>query len=322
MARGGTGSEPQLSDVESVLGDRVANFLAERVGDNLADANVVYFNPRSDSPVPDLIRSFLASPAMPLVDMSRVMAVHLHRLQRPISPPGLLLVLDVDIGNRRALVILKVEEEDGVQIASREELTDRRGFRMILQEDLFLTQKTRIYKVGEFSQVDGETRGRVLDKQRGQAVLVAGFFMRFLGCTFGARADLETKTFMDEAESFFNQSITDPNKRTRYETALIAELASHSGDIRIPEFAQRHLDLEDRNDFEERMTQAQLPRRVAKDTSLIRSRLDRVAWVFASGVSVLAPPDKADLVKLEQLAEVTRLVVEDHLQRTIGHGRR
>ena len=200
------GPQPELSDVESQLGERVELFLAERLTNNLTDAYVVEFDPATTSPVPHLVREFFDDLSK-LVTMSRAMATHLYTCQGAISPAGLLLVAEIGIDGRLALAILKVEEEDEVQIAIRQELVGQRGFTMVLREDLFFTQKTRVYKVSKFEIVDQSIEGRVLDRQQGPGTLVAGFFLTgFLGCRFGPRADISTQHFMDQAESILQQS--------------------------------------------------------------------------------------------------------------------
>lgn len=317
------GREPELSDVESDLGPRVAGFLAEKIADNLADANVVHFDPTTTSPVPGLVRAFFGADDSSIVAMSRTMASHLHSCQRAVSPAGLLLVLEVSVDHRRELVILKVEEENGVQIAAREELADQRGFRMILQEDLFLTQTTRVYKVGAFMASGGDVEGRVLDRQRGAGRIMASFFLKdFLGCEFGTRADLSTQAFMDNAEAFINTQVSEPGTQARYETALLAELQSHAGEIRVRQFANQHLDVEHRQSFEDVLRAERVPMVVPKDVTLVRNRIDRVQWVFESGVSVLAPRDRVDVVDVTRVGDLTRLIIEDRLRRTVGHGRR
>jgi hypothetical protein len=319
------GPEPELSDVESELGERVALFLAERIANNLADAYVVQFDPTTASPVPALVRDFFGNPSA-LVAMSRAMATHLHTCQgalRAMSPAGLLLVAEIAIDQRLALAILKVEEEDGVQIATRQELVGQRGFRMVLQEDLFFTQKTRVYKVSKFEIIDQSIEGRVLDSQQGPGTLVAGFFLtNFLGCRFGVRADLSTQQFMNTAEAFFNNRVTDSGTRTRYEIALLAVMHSNDENIRVRQFASTYLNLEHQREFEENMRDAGVPKNVPKDVTLVSHRIENIQWQFASGIFVVAPPDQAGTVNTEMDGERTRLTIEGKLTKTSGRGNR
>lgn len=325
LSRPQASPEPELSDVESELGSDVALFLARRISDNLADAYVVDFDPLSKSPVPGLIDEFFRDPSV-LVRISREMAFNLHACQPPVSPAGLLMVAELSIDQRLALAILKVEEEDGLQIAKREELKDQRGYKMVLREDLFLTQKTRVYKVGKFELVAGSLEGRVLDKQQGTGTLVAGFFLKkFLGCRFGTRADLTTQAFMDAAESFFNAKVADSSTRARYEIALLSEMQSHSPNIRVRQFAAAHLDLDDRAAFEHAIVDAGVPTNVPKDVSLITNRIEAIQWLFEDGISVVAPPASAQRVSAESLNDETartRLTIEGRLRRTSGRGKR
>jgi hypothetical protein len=316
------GPAPELSDVESQLGERVELFLADRIANNLADAYVVEFDPTTDSPVPDLVRAFFNDPSI-LVTMSRAMATHLHACQGAISPSGLLFVAEIAIDGRLALAVLKVEEEDGVQIATRQELVGQRGFSMVLREDLFFTQKTRVYKVSKFEVVAQSIEGRVLDRQQGPGTLVAGFFLaRFLGCRFGPRADLSTQSFMNQAESFFNTRVIDTATRARYEIALLAELQSNDQNIRVRQFALTHLDLEHRHDFEAELRQAGVPMNVPKDVTLISNRIESIQWMFENGISVVAPPAGARTVNTQMVGERTRLIIEGRLRKTSGRGRR
>src|ERR1700678_4341592 len=84
---GATSPGPELSEVETELGERVEALLTERISNNLADAYAVAFDAASLSPVPEQIERFFADPDC-LVDMSKILAMHLWGCQGAISPAG------------------------------------------------------------------------------------------------------------------------------------------------------------------------------------------------------------------------------------------
>lgn len=168
--------------------------------------------------------------------------------------------------------------------------------------------------------------GAVSDKQRGYQpkTEVADFFLkRFLGCQLLEAADITTKQFFNAAEEFINGHISDPARKARYNIALLAEMNNSSAVVRPRDFAQQHLELDDRQPFIAHLETNNLPIAVIeKDKTLVASQIQRLQVEFSSRLSVLGSPQAfQEHVKISQMEDGrTRLVIEDQLNQV--HGKR
>jgi hypothetical protein len=172
-----TSQGPTLSEVESILDPTVGLFFRERISKTLAStAFEVELDPDAGSPVPTLIAALLADQPDDFVDTSQKMAGHLHESQDGVSPAGLLTVIRCTLGDRRAIGIMKLEKEEGTRVR-RTTQDGHKTFSVSHIADLMLTGKTRVFKVGLFTRVDGESviEGLVCDKQKRLNTTVAYF---------------------------------------------------------------------------------------------------------------------------------------------------
>ncbi|WP_298384503.1 nucleoid-associated protein [Ferrimicrobium sp.] len=325
LATGASG-EPVLSEVESPLTQDVRNFFKERIASSLGSAAYdVELDGSTTSPVPRLILDNLTSRKNGFVAMSQEMARHLYLCQKGNSPEGLLTVCEVTIGDQGGLAVLKLEKEEGARV----ELADTEGGRTLSVQhlhDLMLTERTKVFKVGLFVQT-GDDRdsieGSVCDTQRGYGGTVAHFFLeQFLGCRLREQPEITTKRFFDTTESFINDEIADPETKTRYQVALLAELNGTRDKVSIRAFANNNLDVDDRKPFMDRIEEARLPStEFDKDNHLVRSRLRRIQIAFESGVSVLASPENiGEQVKIvtDSTNGQTTVEITDRLKRMNG----
>jgi hypothetical protein len=206
---------------------------------------------------------------------------------------------------------------------------DKRTFNIEHLRELMLTSKTKVFKIGLFVKRDGSDggiEGAVSDKQRGYLpkTEVADFFLkRFLGCNLVEAPDVSTKRFFNATEEFINEEVDDPLRKARYNIALLAELNDTGTVLRPRDFAQRHLDVDDRQRYITFLETKDVPTTaIQKDKTLIAGQIQRLQIDFSSGLAVLGSPESfREHVQMSQLDDGrTRVQIEDRLNRV--HGKR
>lgn len=321
--------EPNLSDVESPADQDIKNYFRERIIKSLGTAAYhVVPDGASTSPVPEAVFALLADDYADFVPHSQLMARHLFESQNKINSPGLLVVAAGRIEGRRSLGLMKLEREQGVRV-EEEHLNGGITFNIEHVRDLMLTDTTKVFKVGVFvleGQGVADLEGIVSDKQRGYQprTEIADFFLaRFLGCKLEEQAEVTTKRFFVAAQDYINDEVTDPEHKARYQLALLAELGSNRATLRVAAFAGDHFSDNDRAAFLNRMEEEGVPRVIDKDTTRIRSQLQRIQIDFESGILVISPYDVFDEhVAIEVLdGGETRVLIQDRLNRVKGRGR-
>jgi len=125
---------------------------------------------------------------------------------------------------------------------------------------------------------------------------IAHFFLStFLGCTYATKPETSTRGFFEATEEWFNRAVPNPEKKTRYEQALLAEMNSAHQLIRPSQFAADYIEVGDRQSLIEHLGALGVPtNQFRKDNKLIQSKLKRIEYKFASGVSVLLRPDSIE----------------------------
>ncbi|WP_242453420.1 nucleoid-associated protein [Mycolicibacterium sp. P9-64] len=314
---------PKLSEIVSPYDAEVARFFERKISESLSKSKHAIQPADDERRVPILIAEQLADPKDGLLDASTSLAGHLFAAQSGAMSPGLLVVME---GTYRSaapfLAVLKLEKEEGARAATTE-IDGRSTFSVEYMKDLFLTGRTRVFKVSVFMVGDADPpklRGWISDPQS-RGIAVADFFLDvFLGCALVDDPRITTRQFHTEAESFINNRVADPATKMRYETALVAELQGNSTEINIRSFAARHLDLHDRAPFEKAVTTAGVARSFVKDTS--QTKLARVQYEFMQGVKVSYPADTPDdVVSVSGRADGrTELQVVDNLKKLNSRG--
>jgi hypothetical protein len=324
LAGGAKAPKLVLSEIDSQLTPELKNYFAERIRTSLATAAYdVSFDPGTSSPVPEVIGTYLYEEKPSLVEMSKKIATHLHESQTAVNNPGLLVVAEVIVDGRRSLGILKLEKEEGVRVRATKH-QEKRTFDIEHLRDLMLTERTRVFKVGLFIK-----RGRgpdsaeavVSDKQRGflPKTEIADFFLRkFLGCTLREAPDVETKRFFTSTETYINEKVEDPAIKARYQIALMAELNASRSQIRPKQFAEQHLDLDDRQSYIDFLSESGVSSTlIDKDVGLIAAQLRRVQVDLESGIAVLGTAESFEShVKMRKVqGGRTRIEIEDRVKR-------
>ncbi len=315
----------RLSEMESVLDQELRNFFRERVVAGLqSGAYGVAFDAESESPVPALILDNLGQQTKDFVTMSRETAEHLHVAQKGTASSGLLIVMQGSLRQMSALAILKLERQRGL-LATPQEHDGKVTFDIQQVHNLMLTEKTRVFKVGLFLQ-EGDTLntvwGQVSDKQRGERPVteVAGYFLRtFLGCRLREEPEVTTKRFFQATQAFINDKVSDAATKARYHVALLATLNNQEDAVRPRDFAEEHLDIDERQLYMEWLFEEGVPtNEFPKDIGTIAGQLKRIQLDFEGGVTILATPEALgdrNHVSIDPLGDdLTRVVIEDRLK--------
>ena len=300
---GETVSQVGYSEIDSELNDELRNYFRERILSSVTSAGYdVIFRERPRSPVPDWISEHLRGITDDFVETSKQIADHLYQSQTAVNSPGLLCLVEVTVQRSIGLAVLKLDKVSAIRV----EPARRRGietFNLEHLRDLILSQKNKVFKASVFFPLPGgadpdDVEGVVSDNQRGFAPTteVADFFLReFLGCELVESPDVATRRYFQYAEDFFSERAIDPEKKTLYEAALISDLNNQRTVVRPRDFAETHLDLEDRQDFIEWLSDNRVEtRQFEKDTALIKNRLRKISYEFESGINVLIPPETLD----------------------------
>jgi hypothetical protein len=289
---------PDLTDAAIDLQPQDRSYLNLRMRTTLGGyARPVVESDDEDCPTPALVKGLLNG-TEDLVASSRAIAQLMHEKQAGISSPGLLLVVEGELDGDKALLIAKIEHEQGMRVELTENAAGQRVFEAEFLKNLIFGQNTKVFKVGVFSDVDesDRLRGHVVDIQQ-QSHGVALFFVnRVLGCEFTQRADVLTERFKRTAEKWINTQISDPERQATYEIAILSELKKPSATIAVGGFAQEHIaDADERESFLSVMESAGLPKApMPKDTALIESSIRRVKIQTKRNATILVPPDMKD----------------------------
>lgn len=286
----------QLSEAPCQLNNDVRTALQARLRGVLASTGrEIVEDPDSKSSLPDYVHAFLTGETN-LVDVS-VELVHLLRSsQSGVNSAGLLLVADARLGGVHSLLIVKLEQETGMQ-ATETVVNGLRTFDMKYLADLLFTEKSKIHKVALFSE-DGISEDRIegwaADRQL-SGRMAAFFLERFLGCRQKNEPREVTRRFHDATTEWINSYIVDPDIRINYLLAVLAELQSPTSVLNPVAFAQQHLDILHRDAFIEHLQAVDVPSRTFdKDTELLDSRLKNMRVGFANGAFIVAPVNIED----------------------------
>jgi hypothetical protein len=278
-----------LCEAEVSLEKAEKTFLEDRIRSALTDnARPVEEDPSLVSDTPILIKNLLSGSG-DFIQNSQTIAVTLFTCQPPISPGGLLVLIEGRVEGSNCVLVAKLEHEEGVRVEQIENDSGHLTYRTEYLKNLILGEGTKVFKVGIFDEVgeDHRLRGNVIDVQHGRHGVASYFLEGVLGCRFVERADVNTQRFFVASEKWFN-SLSDVEKSARYEIALLAEMQSSERNLSPRIFATRHLDVEDRDTF---MTEMKIAAPMAKVVTLIAPQIKRVKIQTFRHASVFVPPE-------------------------------
>lgn len=314
-----------FSEVESPLTPANRNFFQERISTSLSSSAFdVVVDQETTSPVPEYINQIISGDSEDFVEISRGIAQHLYNCQNRVNSPGIVALVQATIQQIQTLVILKLEREEGIRV-HQENVDGQRTFTIEQFTDLMMTDGTKVFKVGlfyNFGQDLATVQGCVSDKQRGNEVGISDFFLRqFLGCRFRESPNITTKNFFNSTEEFINQHLTEAQSKADYTIALLATLKNQENTINPWEFADRNMQISDRQKYIDFIEEKGVPtQEFKKDTSQIKNNIRKVQMELKSGILILGQPDVfKDKIKITNIDEETvRIEIEDEIQKTSG----
>ena len=288
--RDGEGLEPLLTSSAIDLDVELTSYFASKITNRLAHKSLeVIADPDRDQTATNALGEILSDDAR-LVPESQVLARRLWAVQDKTNSSGLLAVLGGRLGGRSCVAVLKLERQRGISF----EIDPSSGtVDLELLRNLTLTDKTKVYKTALFFAADGDLSGYVADDQRTSArgAQVAGFFLgRFLGCKPKQPAAELTYKFVKVLNEAINAVVESPERRGRYQVAVLATMQDNATDIRPRDFVERHLDVQDQPQVLARLAGAGFSAGMTfqKDTS--RVKVDEFKINFSSGMVLVGPP--------------------------------
>lgn len=288
---GGVRLDPKLSQGLSPLEGPSAQFLERKFIDAMEEANDIVRMSDPVSPVPGLIRDYYTG-ARSLLATSQAVATRLQEVQTGVTSDGLLLVARAEREGVQTLLIAKMEHERGARAEPIMNAAGESVYQIEVLDDLFLTSKTKVFKVASFDArcSDWDSfRGKLTDSQIGGRNLADYFLHDFLGCERARRAEALTQAFFKAATKAIRAlTIQD---RARAHVAIVSELQSHSGQVRVRDFANAHLPLSVRDQFVAAVSNENVPLVFTKDTTLIANDLNSVQIKFENGSILYSLPE-------------------------------
>jgi len=318
-ARVAPGQRPTLSETECELDARRIAHLKDRLVSAVGSRSAydIVFSEGTRSPVPDSVRGYTRRYDLDLfVRQSQAVANFLFELQFGTVSSGLLAVMDGAIQGRAAVVILKIERQEGFQL----ELTNRGGratFAISVLDNLVLTEGTRLFKAALFERAgtgDDEFHAAACDSQKSVRTAddVAKFWLRFLGCEVSERPRVRTTRFFETVLGFINQTVTDPIEKNDVYEHLVSELKSQRRTLSPRTFMDDYIPTQLRVPFRQYFETANVPMtQFPKDLEDIKRQLRRRSLLTTRGVSITVPVEEEHIVDIAE----DRIVVNDSLQR-------
>ena len=304
-------ADPVLSETDSALTPDLRNYFREKITKSMvAAASDVIFDAEIDSPVSAIVSGCLVTEEMGFIAASWELAGHLHKSQTGINPAGLLIVVEATIDDKNAIIVLKLEREDGVRV-QQQEIAGKKTFSVEHIRDLMFTGKTKVFKAAVFVQ-DGTAFESVTisvsDKQNGakRGSEIADFFLkRFLGCKLSEAPDVVTERFFAASQTFINENVADPENKAKYQIALMATLNNQQDAVHPWHFAEENLAVQDRDTFIHALEEKQVPtQQFPKDTAGLGPMLKKLQMNFQSGLVLVASPQAyEDHVKISELED-------------------
>jgi hypothetical protein len=307
-------AEPQLSEAVCQLTDDVRTKLQANFRKVLTTlGREIVEEAEAKSALPDCVHEYLTRQRS-LVEVSGDLAQLLWDSQRGSSPAGLLLVAASRLAGQRALLIVKLEQEGGMQ-AKEVMVGGLRTFDMHYFADLLMTEHNKVYKAALFSAggvTDEGLEGWAADKQMSGKPMAQFWLRTFLGCRQKEDPQVLTQGFHDAAVDWVDNhvSVSDPDRSVRYLMAVLVELQKNTPTLDPTSFAAQHLELYDQDNFLDYLDSHNVPTTVFdKDVARIETRLSQLRLGFESGVFIVAPVEKVrDDINIEDHPDGTSTV--------------
>lgn len=321
----GSGAEPELSQAESELPEQVRTFLQGQLTDALKHRREIVEEPGL-STLPGLVRDVWQGDTT-LLEASQVLARNLQSTQPGIGSEGLLMVAQTRTVDGPAFLVAKLEHEKGTQAQMERNAAGALVYSMTFLDNLFFTEGSKVYKIGFFPMPDdlgAPLPAFVVDRQVSGSDVAVYFRESYLGCAWKEKPEVITERFMDTVQKWIDTQ-ADPEKRSRYQLSLLADLQSREDVLSVSSFAARYLDDEDRDSFTAYARKTLPAASITKDLALVEVRIANVRWDTRSGTVVIASPDAINkgIVKVEneQQEGAAVITVADAITKISGTGR-
>jgi hypothetical protein len=205
----------------------------------------------------------------------------------------LLLFIHGTMSVRPCSIIAKIEREEGIKVELVTNADNKVTFSTQYLKDLIFGQGTEVYKIGAFHEIANDERltGYVADAQQSYRGVASYFLAEVLGCRFMEASDVATERLYKSIQKFIAKR-DDAEKAARYEVALLSEMQSQRLNLSVANFAQLHIDLDDRDEFDRFLIDQGVDSGpFTKDVTLIASQIVRVKIQTARNASIFVPPD-------------------------------
>jgi hypothetical protein len=320
--------EIMMSDGAQTLQGRVREQLELRLRTLLRDAGRrIVEKDAAQSPVPEVVKQLLQSREDQFVPASKQLAVALRDKQSGVNSGGILLVAGCMVNSGQAILLVKIEQEGGL----RAEFTTVKGRRMFNMEylpDLFLTDRSKVYKVALFSVKDienGVLHGWAADKQMAGTKVAVFFLSEYLGCKLFEEPKELTRRIYESTQEWINKKVDDPIKKIRYSVAINAEMQSQKRTISPGRFAREHLEVPDRDKYVGYLRDKGISdTTIDKATELVDNRLDLTQIAFVNAGTLIAPTHllDSDYISIQRRAGGhSRVTITDEIKEIRGRGK-
>jgi len=270
--------------------------------------------------VPAEVRAFTNKEhtSVEFIAMSRELANYLFAQHTGATSSGLLSVMQVIVGPKNGLAILKLERQEGAEIKfSGEE--GKRVFDFDVFENLILTDKTRLFKSALFVRTgagDNDFDSSGCDSQGpGTSEDVARFWLTYLGCQLEEEPRVSTRKWFDASLAFANEQIADAVAKNTFYEHIHSELKSNRRNVSPKQFIEDYISPALRVPYKQFLEEHKVSLQAfTKDIAEVKTRLRRKALHTSHGISVTVPEDEERLVtvKAEQIVVHDQLVSVDH----------
>ncbi|QFY79782.1 nucleoid-associated protein NdpA [Alcaligenes faecalis] len=223
---------------------------------------------------------------------------------------------------RPFLVVVKADMQDALAEVPKESGSVSIDY----LDNIFLTDSQRLYKIGFLQQIVATPR--VIDGLRNidqytmhlfDHLLTAVetrnaahyFYSDFLGADIAASDKRLTQDFYEKTMRFLQSRGYDADTLIDKSESLRSELRSNDSTISTADFAVRHLDSNEADDYEEYMRSQSFPEHaITKDVGYIKSKIQRRRkFVFSSQVMITTPSDGGNLISIEPSQDGSTTVI-------------
>jgi len=316
--RGDGGAQVVLATDPTEIDANRRRLLHEKLTRTL-DSRFAYgmvFQSQPSSIVPGQIRSYTSGGYVEakFINFSQALALHLFEVQTAAVSAGLLCVIDIVVGGRHGVVLMKLEREAGAELKMKQ-AQGKTQFEMSVLDSLVLTGNTRLYKAAAFLRSgpgDEEFEMVACDNQHSTTDTkeMARFWRKYLGCDLEEAARVTTSKFFKAAMDFINERVDNPEFKTVMYESLHSELRSAKPTVVPRTFITDYVPEEVRPQFRAFLEERNVSMNgFEKDNQDINGPLRRLTYVSKAGVRVTAPEGRGELIQVNP----EQIIVNDRL---------